>query len=929
MARYGLDYYSSLDFPLSYYGPDSPLSFVAEDLQALSTSYGKITLSWTTPVGAWAKLKIVRNKYGFPVNITDGLTVFDTTRGLDPQFFDDTLPATEPKIFYYSLFVLETTQLQWVNAGRVSGLSVFNYNMQTKLYDYVPEVMKLTQPYTANSGTDNADLRNFLGLFGFQFDYIKSLAQISREKYNPEKTPGVLLSPLLTQFGINYEPEIGFERSRVLLRDALIVQKSKGSRDGLRNYVRGFTGWGVIENKDATVPNKPTEGVQVSHNILLDYNDASFEEGVGHWVSPNSSGTLSQVARKDINEVAVVSNTGRLFIGAHGFKVGMKIFIFNVPYPIFNKTVTSVAITAVDADSISYSLTSPDVSRRNAYNYATNEAPYILPQPEPWVEATTPALFPNKRKGLLAVKNALNETAEVTISCGDNNPVTDGVPVDSGQTYTFSFYSGSNLNSRSMQAAVKWYDRFGVLIQTSTGNSASNTVGSLGARPFVTDIAPTKLFLNAITSGGTGYGNGSFTNVPLTYVSGKQPTITPLANVFISGGVVLSASIPNGGAGADTTTVFTINNSLLGGTGSGLLLSVQKAQECYYAVPQIIISSVGASSLNEYHFFDAAQFEKSATVTSYDDARSIHLTFKANRINELANPRFESPTTPWSVTNATATVVSGSAEPNIDFYSVASKQLTSNVATLITDIVHTYKSSDVVVITNMGAPFDGVKTLLSAGDNELTYAATGTNVPATAVTSGEVYKSGNAFRVTSSGTTQVLIKSTTTSADLMGIYYPETAYSFSVYVKAGQTSNPVTPSIVWYNSSKTVISTASGSAFPVNATGWVRASVTAVAPDNAAYAHVQLAWTPLAASNILYTDAALFENSFFVLEYFDGSVGFSSTAELFWEGATPNAGRSHYYKNRVAIESRMNAGALDEYVGLGASYAVYLAQPKT
>ena len=50
---------------------------------------------------------------------------------------------------------------------------------------------------------------------------------------------------------------------------------------------------------------------------------------------------------------------------------------------------------------------------------------------------------------------------------------------------------------------------------------------------------------------------------------------------------------------------------------------------------------------------------------------------------------------------------------------------------------------------------------------------------------------------------------------------------------------------------------------------------------------------------------------------------------LFWEGSTPNAGRSHYYKNRVSIEKRLNAGALDEYVGLGASYAVYLAQPKT
>lgn len=928
MARYGLDYYSAKSFPLSYYGPDSPISFVAEDFFGQSVGYGQVNLTWITPTGAWAKLRIVKNKYGYPININDGQTIFETTRGNDPQFYVDVNRPNEPKVFYYSVFVFETTQLSWVLAGKTTGLSVYNYGTQTRLYDYLPDVMKLVSPYSAGSSTDNKDLKDFLSVFGFKFDYIKSLAQLSKEKYNTEKTVGTLIPPLLNQFGIAYEPEIGFERSRVLLRDVLLIEKTKGSRDGLKSYIKGFTGWGVPQPL-ATTPNPPVEGITVSHNIMLDYNDSSFEEGIGHWTSPNSSSLLSQVGKKDISAVAISSNQARLKIGAHGFGVGQEIFIFNCPFPIFNSPVTAKTITSVDVDSIYFALTATDFPLRSAYNFTIEEFPYVVPNPNPWVENTTPALFPNKRKGILAVKNAnATQPAEIYISCGDAKPVTLGIPVKTGIQYTFSGYTASSGAGRSIQAAIKWYDRFGALMSTSTGNGVTNATNAFSARPFVTDRAPTRLFLNAITKPGSGYVNGSYQNVPLVYVSGKQPTIAPLANIFVDNGAVASISIPNGGAGADTTTVFTVSNTNLGGTGSGFEITVQRCQECYYAVPQFVLSSVGAGNSNEYHYFDACQFEQATSVTSYDDARTVHLTLKANRINELLNPRFESPYTPWSVTNATATVVSGSAEPNLDSYQITSKVVTGGVATLTTDVVHTFKSNDSVVIENMGAPFDGVKVLNSAGDNVISFPVTGGNVSAT-VTTGQVYKSGNALRVTSSGTTQVLVKSTTTSADLTNIHYPDTAYSFSSYVKAGQAGVSVSAAIVWYNSNKAVISTSQGTSRAASTTGWVRPSVTAIAPSNAAYAHVQLVWEPAAPGNIIYTDAALFENSFFVLDYFDGSTGFSSTAELFWEGAAPNAGRSHYYKNRVSIEKRLNAGALDEYVGLGASYAVYLAQPKT
>jgi hypothetical protein len=166
----------------------------------------------------------------------------------------------------------------------------------------------------------------------------------------------------------------------------------------------------------------------------------------------------------------------------------------------------------------------------------------------------------------------------------------------------------------------------------------------------------------------------------------------------------------------------------------------------------------------------------------------------------------------------------------------------------------------------------------------------------------------------------------------MDIHYPSTNYTFSVYVRrvTGTAAPTVRPVIYWYDSTKTAISSNLADLVTISSsTEWSRINATSVAPENAAYASVSVIWTNGAANDSIALDNALFENSPFVLQYFDGSQGFGSTAELFWEGQTPNLARSHYYRNRVAISDRLAKGALDEWLVSGSTYALYLAQPKT
>jgi hypothetical protein len=844
MSRYGINYYG-----LSTYGSSAAVQYVAGAFTAQSRGYGFIRIEWENPSGAWSNVRLIRNSYGYPVNAYDGDVLVNAARENNLTEYDDSTLA-KGAFYYYSLFLYDTLTYSWVRAGNVTGVSVKNYNYGANMYKYMPDIYKLTQAYVASSEWDNDDLYNFLSLFGFQLDHAHTITNLLVNRYDLEKVGGVLIPSLLQQFGLTYEPEIGYQQSRILVRDAVQIGKKKGSAEGLRQFMKAFTGYAVPQPIAGT-PNPSVDGLVVGENIMLDYNDSSFEESVGQWASSDSTATLTHLKKMDITAVSLTSNVVRLIIGSHAFKVGNKINTSGFTYPLFNTLGTQKTITAIDATSIYFALTANDVAQLPAYNNSTSSYPVVIPYPTPWDEPTTLTQYPNKQNGILAIKNSTASTATIKIECGLLNPVLKGVPVTTGLNYVFSVYSAAGSTLKGIVLKIRWYSRLGDFLSESTGSSVNNVVGDFSARPVVSDGAPA---------------------------------------------------------------------------------------DAYYAVPVITVVSAGATSLNEYHYFDCAQFEQSASVTDFDEARQIHMTLRASRINELLNPHFASPLTPWAVTGASTSVDATTKEPDVDVFSIAFKSLTSNVAMLETSVSHNLRPGDVVVVSGVGAPFDGTKTIATVRVNAanptqvsktFTYAVTNTNIVRVAAT-GTTYKSGDALKLTASGTS-VLVKSTTTTADLMPIHYPSTSYTFSVYAQVATGTETVTPAIVWYDSSKVAIgSPISGTATAITATGtaWNRPSVTAIAPSNAAYAHVQLSWTAVIGEE-LWLDAALFENTSSISTYFDGSYGPATANDLFWEGGVVGGSRSHYYKHRYAIQDRLAGAALDSQLNTGTTVAIYLAQPKT
>jgi hypothetical protein len=283
MSRYGIDYYG-----LVPYGPDTAafIEFDSSPFLARSVDYGTIQLTWTSPAGDWTRIRLIRNTYGFPLSVDDGVVVYDEPKNFDSgSYIDDgSIPdgigIKEGRAYHYSLFVLGTQSNQWIKSGNSVAIAIKDYGTFDYMYDGIPAIYKTTNLYTVTDDGDNPDLRAFLKIFSTTYDLFKTNSEILLNTYDSAIAYYPIIPIMMQQFGVAYEPEIGLQQSRILLRNAVLLNKLKGSRSGITSFIKAFSGYDEV--------------TELSRNIMLDYNDSSFEESLGRWESIEYA-TLSRV----------------------------------------------------------------------------------------------------------------------------------------------------------------------------------------------------------------------------------------------------------------------------------------------------------------------------------------------------------------------------------------------------------------------------------------------------------------------------------------------------------------------------------------------------------------------------------------------------------------------------------------------------------
>lgn len=827
MAKYGRDYYG-----IGFYGPFTITDFSAYPFTATPTGYGQISLVWTTPTGNWSQLRLVRNSYGFPVSAADGVVLLESfSTNVDTEYLDagDIFDGqvqflTQGKFYYYSIFVRENVNFTWVRAANAVGLSVKNFNTADNLYKYLSDAYKVNSLVGDVISADNLVLKNFLKIFGFEYDLEKTYALNVLDLYKIENLPGPLFPQMLEMFGGCFEPEVGLKQQRVLLRNLFTTYKSKGSLQGLETFVKSFSGYDTVITK--------------GKNLFLDYNDSSFEEGTGNW-------------------------------------------------QVTGATISKYVGSALDIE------------------------PYDI---------TNPTGYPNRQNGMLKVTST--GTSTITLTCGADAPITKGIPVTEGETYTFSAFTAANTNTRSIRLGIQFYDRFGnvlgILQQGVPVTNAVLTWNNHTLRPFVTAIAPSDAhyasvdmqissptnteihyfdalqFEQAISK--TNFEEARRVNIELvanrinelvnpTYTTAIAPWSATNASLALSSTV----------AGVDIREFVVVNKELTAGTAT---LTVSDPYLPLFIGDNIVVSGVGspfdgsftvtgsvpASKTVSYAVAAAPVASTAVSPTGLVSLAGDSLqvtpsgvslvtvqghTTTADYISVLPDNDYtfsvyvEPLNTSESVTAAISWYTSsntliqteaGIATPCATPYTVSYAVLSGNVATLTLNEPYDYlgyagNDKSFIVVDGLGAPWDGTWPITSVLNNTVSYALVNAPIPGAAI-SGFVYPKGI----------------------------------------------------------------------------WTRVSVTGTAPSNAAKASVKVTWTPSNPGAIVYLEDALFERASFALDYFDGTrSGQEDTTSLLWEGTT-DASRSHYYKNKFIVEDRLKR-ELEKYLLLGSTYALYFAQP--
>lgn len=288
MPKYGLPYYGSV-----LYGPDHILDYDASPFICTPTDHATLQLTWQLPKGNWTRIRLVRNAYGYPTSESDGIVLLDVNCGPSATgtvapgvsaYLDTLVP--QGQFFYYSLFVYGIAAYNgrddWRRCGDVQGLSVQDFAYTDKMLSLLPTAFTTDLDAVGSAGYDgDTPIARYLSLHGYQLDYIRTQYETLRNLYNIDKVSGAVLPALGAQFGIDYEPEIGMSQWRVVVRNALHVAKTKGTSVGVEALCTAYSGWAC--------------DTQIGVNLLLDYNDSSFEESVGRWHGNDANSSITRV----------------------------------------------------------------------------------------------------------------------------------------------------------------------------------------------------------------------------------------------------------------------------------------------------------------------------------------------------------------------------------------------------------------------------------------------------------------------------------------------------------------------------------------------------------------------------------------------------------------------------------------------------------
>lgn len=246
--------------------PVTSLDRVIDPFVASSLGYDTVNITWTPPIPTnWSGYRIVRSRSGYPTTEADGITVHEVLGGTwseDTGYANLDLPGGW---HYYTFFLRSSDGTTWVRVATTDVLIPYDFATTDKLWDTIPEYYKHIRDDSADRSVKNLRinpelymsndytapnllLSSFLHLFGIGLDHVRTQIEGVATGYGSNDVHVSRLNLLAKQFGRDLEQAVPAYANRTVVRNLAYLYRKRGTLDGIAELATMTTGWDVEVN---------------------------------------------------------------------------------------------------------------------------------------------------------------------------------------------------------------------------------------------------------------------------------------------------------------------------------------------------------------------------------------------------------------------------------------------------------------------------------------------------------------------------------------------------------------------------------------------------------------------------------------------------------------------------------------------------------
>ena len=455
--------FSQFLYNTATYGVKSALPFSADPMTAVAVLYDAVALDFASPTGSYVEFRIVRNQENYPQSQEDGAIILasmgkpSTTSILDGKYTDK---------------------------GTVESFSALPSASINQLYTVKSSGNSTGQAYVWNG----VEWRTPSPLVSGRFVYYRAWIRASSDSDWVQAGTTFTLIPKINSLSLGRDTV--YTSSEIPTRDRLVYTLNNGDSQLSTTHERFMSTIPAVfvseTNSSFDVTNDvydpAVDSTGVETNSLISTFLSAFSYTVDEFITwargiyPDNqnhrAGEASIIFKSHelgvkpdyegvtLTQKKLLSNAVEIY-GSKGTKNGLQLFVESATgYSSTISETRNLLLTHEESNFDIAGWTSGAVGNWSAVS--SNPVLSVDNSQTPYSEADSL----DNDFSLKVVTNGTNEY----ITLGALNSVGAGIPVVAGEVYSLSFYA-QQASSAKATPEVRWYDRAGVLLSTTTGTA--------------------------------------------------------------------------------------------------------------------------------------------------------------------------------------------------------------------------------------------------------------------------------------------------------------------------------------------------------------------------------------------------------------------------------------------------------------------------